>query len=207
MSVLPRFIWHTQRCGRCQSSRYLYGQRDTGHIPLTYFVGSSTCLARTSPRPAHLLPRPCPEAVQDKNLRGCLERSLHAGRCSSASMCTGRRASRRLSTRGGPRCGTGAENLIRATHDPCGGKFELGAFSTPNQASSCSSCLRASSEKTKFVDKHLGGGESWRAAPRCHCSAPALSPALEYLNPTFSSSCLSVQCRCTSTTTRPLFAV
>ena len=107
MSVLPRFIWHTQRCGRCQSSRYLYGQRDTGHIPLTYFVGSSTCLARTSPRPAHLLPRPCPEAVQDKNLRGCLERSLHAGRCSSASMCTGRRASRRLSTRGGPRCGTG----------------------------------------------------------------------------------------------------
>ena len=31
MSVLPRFIWHTQRCGRCQSSRYLYGQRDTGH--------------------------------------------------------------------------------------------------------------------------------------------------------------------------------
>ena len=99
------------------------------------------------------------------------------------------------------------ENLIRATHDPCGGKFELGAFSTPNQASSCSSCLRASSEKTKFVDKHLGGGESWRAAPRCHCSAPALSPPLEYLNPTFSSSCLSVQCRCTSTTTRPLFAV
>ena len=104
-------------------------------------------------------------------------------------------------------CMRGAENLIRATHDPCGGKFELGAFSTPNQASSCSSCLRASSEKTKFVDKHLGGGESWRAAPRCHCSAPALSPPLEYLNPTFSSSCLSVQCRCTSTTTRPLFAV
>jgi hypothetical protein len=24
MSVLPR--WHTQRCGRCQNSRYLYGQ-------------------------------------------------------------------------------------------------------------------------------------------------------------------------------------
>ena len=106
-----------------------------------------------------------------------------------------------------PSVGAVAENLIRATHDPCGGKFELGAFSTPNQASSCSSCLRASSEKTKFVDKHLGGGESWRAAPRCHCSAPALSPPLEYLNPTFSSSCLSVQCRCTSTTTRPLFAV
>ena len=41
MSVLPR--WHTQRCGRCQNSRYLYGQ--TRALPLS----SSTCSARTSP--------------------------------------------------------------------------------------------------------------------------------------------------------------
>eukprot|EP00964_Phaeocystis_antarctica_P065576 scaffold39572_cov68-Phaeocystis_antarctica.AAC.2 len=25
MSVLPR--WHTEQCGRCQNSRYFYGQR------------------------------------------------------------------------------------------------------------------------------------------------------------------------------------
>ena len=41
MSDLPR--WHTQRCGRCQNSRYLYGQ--TRALPLS----STTCLARTSP--------------------------------------------------------------------------------------------------------------------------------------------------------------
>jgi hypothetical protein len=41
MSVLPR--WHTQRCGRCQNSRYLYGQ--TRALPLS----SRTCSARTSP--------------------------------------------------------------------------------------------------------------------------------------------------------------
>jgi len=41
MSVLPR--WHTQRCGRCQNSRYLYGQ--TRALPLS----STTCSARTSP--------------------------------------------------------------------------------------------------------------------------------------------------------------
>ena len=41
MSVLPR--WHTQRCGRCQNSRYLHGQ--TRVLPLS----SSTCSARTSP--------------------------------------------------------------------------------------------------------------------------------------------------------------
>ena len=39
MSVLPR--WHTQRCGRCLNSRYLYGQRRA--LPLS----SSTCSART----------------------------------------------------------------------------------------------------------------------------------------------------------------
>ena len=39
MFVLPR--WHTQRCGRCQNSRYLYGQRRA--LPLS----SSTCSART----------------------------------------------------------------------------------------------------------------------------------------------------------------
>ena len=31
MSDLPR--WHTQRCGRCQNSRYLYGQ--TRALPLS----------------------------------------------------------------------------------------------------------------------------------------------------------------------------
>jgi hypothetical protein len=41
MSGLPR--WHTQRCGRCQNSRYLYGQ--TRALPLS----STTCSARTSP--------------------------------------------------------------------------------------------------------------------------------------------------------------
>ena len=41
MSDLPR--WHTQRCGRCQNSRYLHGQ--TRALPLS----SSTCSARTSP--------------------------------------------------------------------------------------------------------------------------------------------------------------
>ena len=41
MSVLPR--WHTQRCGRCQNSRYLHGQ--TRALPLS----STTCSARTSP--------------------------------------------------------------------------------------------------------------------------------------------------------------
>ena len=39
MCDLPR--WHTQRCGRCQNSRYLYGQRRA--LPLS----SSTCSART----------------------------------------------------------------------------------------------------------------------------------------------------------------
>eukprot|EP00964_Phaeocystis_antarctica_P027010 scaffold15204_cov73-Phaeocystis_antarctica.AAC.2 len=37
--VLPR--WHTQRCGRCLNSRYLYGQRRA--LPLS----SSTRSART----------------------------------------------------------------------------------------------------------------------------------------------------------------
>ena len=39
MCGLPR--WHTQRCGRCQNSRYLYGQRRA--LPLS----SSTRSART----------------------------------------------------------------------------------------------------------------------------------------------------------------
>ena len=39
MFVLPR--WHTQRCGRCPNSRYLYGQ--TRALPLS----SITCSART----------------------------------------------------------------------------------------------------------------------------------------------------------------
>eukprot|EP00964_Phaeocystis_antarctica_P067675 scaffold40956_cov45-Phaeocystis_antarctica.AAC.2 len=39
MFVLPR--WHTQRCGRCLNSRYLYGQRRA--LPLS----SSTRSART----------------------------------------------------------------------------------------------------------------------------------------------------------------
>ena len=41
MFDLPR--WHTQRCGRCQNSRYLYGQ--TRALPLS----STTCSARTAP--------------------------------------------------------------------------------------------------------------------------------------------------------------
>ena len=40
-SVLPR--WHTQRCGRCPNSRYLYGQRRG--LPLS----SPNCTARRSP--------------------------------------------------------------------------------------------------------------------------------------------------------------
>jgi hypothetical protein len=41
IACLPR--WHTQRCGRCQNSRYLHGQ--TRALPLS----STTCSARTSP--------------------------------------------------------------------------------------------------------------------------------------------------------------
>jgi hypothetical protein len=60
MSDLPR--WHTQRCGRCQNSRYLHGQARA--LPLS----STTCLARTSPRAqscAIALRSPAPERSSD----------------------------------------------------------------------------------------------------------------------------------------------
>ena len=44
MSGLPR--WHTQRCGRCQNSRYLYGQRRG--LPLS----PATCSASRHPAPS-----------------------------------------------------------------------------------------------------------------------------------------------------------
>ena len=51
MFVLPR--WHTQRGGRCQNSRYLYGQ--TGALPLSsseYVFGQNATEHNPAPSPS-----------------------------------------------------------------------------------------------------------------------------------------------------------
>jgi len=68
ISVLPR--WHTQRCGRCQNSRYLHGQ--TRALPLI----STPCLARTSPStilPHVALRSPAPERSSELSPKTALD--------------------------------------------------------------------------------------------------------------------------------------
>ena len=51
MSVLPR--WHTQRCGRCQNSRYLYGQRDADYpLDADYVFGQNIIEHNPAPSPS-----------------------------------------------------------------------------------------------------------------------------------------------------------
>jgi hypothetical protein len=62
MSDLPR--WHTQRCGRCQNSRYLHGQ--TRALPLSS-ASTSRRSARTSPSTIlrHRPPVNSPDVLSD----------------------------------------------------------------------------------------------------------------------------------------------